>query len=69
MQAKLARICKPKSSSGTLDVPKEVYLKWKGKGKGREELLNTLIKCRGCKAASTYHALLQLYIVLYSLTL
>ena len=45
----LRRICMPKKASGQLDVPREIYEKYKAKGEQRDELMNELIKVGGNK--------------------
>ena len=40
----------PKKASGQLDVPREIYQKYKAKGAQRDELMDELIKVGGDKA-------------------
>ncbi|CAL1126490.1 unnamed protein product [Cladocopium goreaui] len=50
LNAKLARICKPKAHSGRLEVSQEIHKQWMAGGEQRKSLLNILIKANGDKA-------------------
>ena len=50
LNAKLARICKPKAHSGRLEVSQEIHKQWLAGGDQRKSLLNMLIKANGDKA-------------------